>query len=204
MDDLETVKKRLKNKRSNYGSNNDKKGDYINILISRVLIALIIFFCCLILINTNNKVETFIKNDVLKDNIKFTKISNLYNKYFGKLIPIKEVKDETSTVFDEKIVYEKLSDYKDGYELLVSQNYLVPIINSGIVVFIGEKEDYGNTVIIQGIDEIDYWYGNVDNLSVSLYDYVSKGNLLGSCKSDKLYLVFHKNGEYLGYDEIME
>lgn len=205
MDEIEAVKRRLKNKKYNQtNNNNSKENNYINGLISRVLIGVIVFFLIIILANSNKDINKFIKNDVLKDNISFTKVSNLYNKYFGSVVPIKDVGNESETVFNEKIVYKKLNDYKDGYELKVSENYLVPIINSGIVVFIGEKEGYGNTVIIQGIDEVDYWYGNIKDVNVSLYDYVSKGGMLGTTDKDKLYLVFQKNGEYLGYDEIME
>lgn len=203
MDEIEEVKRRLKNKKYNQKSD-IKENNYINRLISRFLIGVIAFFLIIILTNSNKNINNFIKNDVLKNNISFTRVSNLYNKYFGAFVPIKEVGNESTTVFNEKIVYKNLTDYKDGYELKVTDNYLVPIINSGIVVFIGEKEGYGRTLIIQGIDEVDYWYGNIKETNVSLYDYVSKGSMLGTTNKDKLYLVFQKNGEYLGYDEIME
>ena len=65
--------------------------------------------------------------------------------------------------------------------------------------YIGEKEEYGNTVIIQQIDGIDVWYGNISNTSIKLYDYVEKGNLLGEC-SNELYLVFKKDGNRLDYE----
>ena len=44
------------------------------------------------------------------------------------------------------------------------------------------------------------WYGNLDNISVNLYDYLNKNTLIGSSK-DSLYLVFQKNGEYLNYKD---
>ena len=75
---------------------------------------------------------------------------------------------------------------------------MVPSLESGIVVFVGEKEKYGNIVIIQSKDKVDYWYGNMDNLNIKLYDYVEKGNLLGVA-DNYLYLLFQKNGEYLDY-----
>ncbi len=72
------------------------------------------------------------------------------------------------------------------------KNYLVPALNSGIVVFLGDKEDYGNTVIIQQTDGTDVWYGNVDNASVKMYDYVESGSLIGEVTDEKLYLLFKK------------
>ena len=200
MDELEEIKRRLRNKKGMRTHNN--KSNYINFLITRVLLAIIMFFGVLILSNYNKNIKMFVSNDVLKNNMSFTKIAGIYNKYFGNIIPIKEVGDESKTVFNEKINYSDIQNYVDGYSLEVTNNYLVPIINSGVVVFIGEKEDYGKTAIIQGIDEVEYWYGNMENINVGMYDYVSKGSLLGSTKGSTLYLVFQKNNEYLEYEEV--
>lgn len=206
MDEIEAIKRRIKIKRSCFKSNENinKKHIYISGLITRVLVSLIMFLGIITVMNYNKNVKSFVNDKILKENISFSRITNLYNKYFGSVVPIKNEGIEAKKVFNDKIVYKSLEAYLDGYQLNVGDNYLVPLINSGIVVFVGEKEGYGKTVIVQGIDEVDYWYGNVDNLNVSLYDFVSKGNILGNTKDDKLYLVFQKKGEYLGYDEIME
>lgn len=209
MDELDVIRERLKSKRakmigSNNNEDNDAKTKYVRNLITRVLLAVILFLTILIVMNLSDDVKSFINVDVLKENISFSKVSNLYNKYFGNVLPIKEEGLESKTVFNESITYNKLTDYKDGYELTVSDNYIVPIIKSGIVVFIGDKENYGRTVIIQGNNEIDYWYGNLDSVNISLYDIVNSGEILGSIKDNKLYLVFQKNNEFLSYDEVME
>ena len=128
----------------------------------------------------------------------------MYNKYFGSIVPLKNMGSDEKTVFNEKMTYEEIKNYQNGYELTVQNNYLVPVINSGIVVFIGEKDNLGNTVIIQGIDGIDYWYSNVENLSVNLYDYTSKGDYLGTSKDNKLYLTFKKENDFLEYDEVVK
>ena len=43
-------------------------------------------------------------------------------------------------MFNEKLKYKEESLYKDGVKLTVNTNYLVPVMKSGIVVFMGEKE----------------------------------------------------------------
>lgn len=207
MNEIDAVKERLKNKRLKMicgnSVNEEERTKYINHLITRLLLAVIIYLGLMIVMNLSNEVKVFINDDVLKENISFTKISNLYNKYFGNVLPIKESGLESKTVFNEKLTYSSLTDYKDGYELIVNENYVVPIIKSGIVVFAGNKDDYGYTIIVQGNDEIDYWYGNLNNINISLYDIVNAGEMLGDIKGNKLYLVFQKNNEYLSYDEVM-
>ena len=53
-----------------------------------------------------------------------------------------------------------------GYKLTVSNNYLVPVIKSGVVVFIGTKKDYGNVVTIEAEDNTTITYGNIKNTKV--------------------------------------
>ena len=104
-------------------------------------------------------------------------------------------------VFNENIAYQKANVYKDGVELKVSNQYMVPTIESGIVVFIGEKEGYGNTVIIEQVNGIDVWYSNIKISDIKMYDYIEKGSLLGESLDNKLYMVFQKEGKYLDYKE---
>ena len=82
----------------------------------------------------------------------------------------------------------------------MGSNYAVPVLESGIVVYKGEKDNYGNTIIVQQINGIDMWYGNIIDSNVKLYDYVTKGSILGNC-NDYLYVVFKKDGNVLPYEE---
>ena len=79
--------------------------------------------------------KDFVKTKIFKDNISFAYINNLYNKYFGDILPSYDTKD-TEEVFNEKLEYKNYNQYLDGYKLEVSDSYLVPIIENGIVVFI--------------------------------------------------------------------
>ena len=105
-------------------------------------------------------------------------------------------------VADYKFDYEKVEKYYDGAKLTVGSNYSVKIRESGIVVFIGEKENYGNVVIVQQIDGIDMWYGNISDTSYSMYDYVKKGDILG-VSNDYLYVVYKQNGKVLDYEKYL-
>ena len=66
---------------------------------------------------------------------------------------------------------------------------------------IGEKEDYGSTIIVEQTNGIDVFYGNININNINMYDYVKKGSLIGEVKTDKFYLVFFKDGKYLNYKD---
>lgn len=173
-----------------------KNKKYIKSLIIRVLISIILFLGISIFVKISDKNLLLFKNNVYDKSFKFFKISSLYNKYFGDVLP--PVKENVVNA-NKTINYKEVNTYKDG-AVLSGVDAVYPY-KSGIVVFTGEKEDYGNTIIIQGMDGIDYWYGNITDVNVKLYDYVESDNIIGNAKDKKLYVLFMKNGELLKYEE---
>ncbi len=167
--------------------------------ILKTLIVAIITLILLIIMKNNLKFKTVFYKYVYDTNISFNKFNNLYNKYF-KDFNIKSLK-ETESVSSDKIDYNSKEKYNDGVKLSVSNNYSVGAQESGIIVFKGKKEKYGDTVIVQQINGIDLWYGNISS-EYNLYDYVKKGDILGV--SDKtLYLVYKKDGKILDYEKYL-
>lgn len=171
--------------------------------INRTLIVTILFLISLILIKSNLTFKNNVIKYVYEDSFKFTKFKSVYEKYFGKLLSIDKITHKEEKVFDEKLDYQKANVYKDGVSLTVVENYMVPTLESGIIVFMGEKEGYGNTVIIEQIDGLDVWYSNIKSNNIKMYDYIEKGNLIGEVNGKKLYMVFQKEGKYLNYKEYL-
>ena len=171
--------------------------------VNKILFCFLIVISVLVLIKVRPEYKDKIYNKVFNSNFSFAKISKWYKDKFGNVVPIDDIvpsKDSVS-VFKEDLKYSSDSLYKDGVKLTVEENYLIPVIESGVVVFIGEKEGYGNSVIIQQSNGIDTWYSNVSNTSLKLYDYVEKGSLLGEVNGNYLYLVFQKDGKFLNYKD---
>lgn len=166
--------------------------------LCKTSILVIITLVTLIAVKSDDKIKNYVYDYVYNDNISFAYIGKIYKKYFGNN-DLLDSKIKAKTVFNEKLMYDNKENYKDGVKLIVSSNYLVPCLEEGLIIFTGSKEGYGNVVIISQIDGIDVWYGNLDNINVKLYDYVSKGSLIGNC-SNELYLVFKKDGKIINYE----
>lgn len=192
----EEINKRRKNKTHPLVKEKTKRK-----LVNKSTILLLFVLGVIIGIKTNKDFKQFVKVKVFEETFPFSKINSLYQKYFGTSLPFEGVlKNDTETVFKEKLSYSKKEKYQDGLKLTVSKEYLAPVLESGMVVFIGDKENYGKTVIIQQIDGIDVWYSNMDNINVNLYDYIEKGTLIGSVKESSLILLFKKDGKILDYE----
>ena len=183
---------------SQYMSSNSSSSSFFVRFLNRFLITCLITIICLILFKKNSSFKAYFNDKVLSVNFNFASINSIYKKYFGSPLPFSSIIPKTEPVFNERLSYTAVNDYLDGVSLSVSDNYLVPSISDGLVVFIGEKEGYGNTVIVEGSDGVDTWYSNMSDVSVSLYQYISNGSFIGNC-SKNLYLVFKKDGNVIDY-----
>lgn len=207
--DIDEILKKNKEKRKNYctkENNNknreEKKVIYLKGLISRTLITIIFVLSSMIFTNLSENNEKLYKKYVLEDSLGFTKISNLYKKVFGHVDILTPTKKENSdTAVFGSISYKNIENFKNSNKLTVGTNEIINVITSGIVVFIGEKEELGNTIIIQGNDGYDIWYSNITDTSIKIYDYIESGTILGTSNSEDIYLTISKDGKYLSYEE---
>lgn len=172
--------------------------------ITKFLCLVILTLLCLIGLKKNESFKSSFYKNVYENNFSFAYVKDIYQKYFGSTLPIdKLLGSDTEPVFSEKFTFKEKSKYLDGNKFIVNKQYLVPILQSGMVVFIGEKEGYGNTIIVQQVDGVDVWYSNITS-NVKLYDYIEKGDVLGEVNGDYLYMVLKKDGNVIDYEEYME
>ncbi len=186
-----------------YSSNDDNnKIKYLKHLITRILISLILIICIATYIKIDDDNSSLVDKYLFKDNLKFTKINKWYQDKFGNIVP--NIKDNSLYVFSNNIKENEYTTYKDGVKINYQKNSPVTLLNGGIVIFIGEKEGYNNTIIVQGNDGIDYTYGNITNVSVNLYDYIEKDTLIGEALDNYIYLILEKDGQIMNYEEYLK
>lgn len=170
-------------------------------VIKKIMLTIIIFLIGMITVKANPNLKKSLTENIYEKNFKFTKTKKFYEKYFGNILSLEKVVKKEQPVFSEKLAFSKKEAYEKGVKLKVSNNYMVPALESGIVVFMGEKENYGQTIIIEQVDGIDTFYSNINYNNIKLYDYIEKGELLGETKGNNLFLSFQKNGEFLDYQK---
>lgn len=203
MDEMDLIRAQMKRKRKQEKKEPYKVNWRYQKVLGKFLLTALGTICALILLKGDVSSKKWFYQHVYETNFSFMTVNQWYEKTFGGPLPFQDLwKDKVTTpVFDEKLEYRKKEAYQEGVKLEVNPNYLIPNLESGMVVFIGEKEGYGNTVIVQQVNGVDAWYANVKNNNVKLYDYVEKGSLLGEVEGTTLYLVFKKEGTALNYED---
>ena len=170
------------------------------VFIIKFLVCISLFLVLGIISKLDNNYKKYIERKLYQEHFDFSKVKVFYDKYMGGIFLIENLtSDRVISVFNEELIYESTTSYKDGVMLNVDYNYIVPSINDGLVVYIGEKEGYGNVIIIEGDNDIDIWYGNLCNSMVKLYDVINIGSYLGEVCNNKLYLVYTKKNVFLDY-----
>ena len=198
MNELELVALRHKKRRDNAlkETTDDKK---ISKMFTKILLSIILVLSCTIYVKLSpENLENF-KHVVLESNLTFTKINEWYHNTFGSFLPSFQEPSTTTVANTDPLVNKE--NYLDGYKISIPKNTTVSFLDSGLYVFLGEKEGYGNVLIIQGVNGVDIWYGGITNTSLNLYDYVEKGQILGTTIEDYYYLAFVKDGNFITYEE---
>ena len=174
-----------KNKKSS------KKNSVLKNALNKLFTIIIFILLVMIMSNISPKFRNFVNDKVLNSTIDFS----VFNKFTNKLTDVFKMNENIDMpVSNINNVYEK---YKDGVKY--KNNGDVILKNSGIITFIGEKEGYGNTVIVQQSNGYYAWYGNI-NENVKLYDYVEKGEVIGTTE-EEYYYVLYKDDKVVNIDE---
>ena len=184
-------------------NSNSSKIKYLKNLVTRTLLSIILVISVSIITKINSDNAIIINDYLFQDSLQFTKINKWYQDKFGTLIP--STNENSDLVFSSSdLTTNPYENYLDGVKIKVAKGSPISLLNGGIIVFIGDKEEYGKTVIIQGNDGIDYWYGGLTNISINLYDYIEKDTLIGESLEDYIYLVLEKDSSYVNYEEYLK
>ncbi|MFP7299824.1 peptidoglycan DD-metalloendopeptidase family protein [Neobacillus niacini] len=186
---------------NNYSSYDPGKDDVIHplfkkeVFIFKILASALLFLVIAIMFRENSATFAPAKEFVMKtmeQDFKFATVSKWYEDQFGKplaLLPFSEEgkeegknvveKDQDIPVFSGKVL-ENFEKNGQGIMIETSKGAAVEAMKEGNVMFAGVKEDTGKTVIIQHADQTQSTYGNLDEIKVSLYEFIETETVVGT------------------------
>lgn len=196
MDEYRLLEKKLKKESKKEEKTYIKKSIYN--LINRTLICTLIFIICLILVKGNKDLKSFVYKNVYENNINIIKVEEIYQKYIASFFEKNKNNQDILAVSKEKLNYYDLEETENGISLDVDIETIIPSFNEGIVLYVGDKDEYKDVLVIKQIDGCEVWYIGVDT-DLKIYDYVEKQEIIGKSKNKKLILNFKQNGEVVDY-----
>lgn len=173
----------------------------INSVMNRSLLCLVIIFFMLTIKKVDPDVANNIKKNIFNKSFNFIKVNTLTKKVLGKEFIYYQKMPNSINVFSEDIGGNISHKFYDGEKYDVSENLPIGVFESGVVIYRGYKENFKNTVIIQGIDNYNIWYGNLKDINVNLYEYVEKNSLIGSADGKVVYILIEKDDKFYTYED---
>lgn len=141
-------------------------------------------------------IKNFVTNSMEQD-FQFVALSNWYEEQFGEplaILPFENDQEEKSTpVVNQEYALPAtariLEDFEENGQRITIETPIgasVTAMNEGRVRFAGVDKEFGKTVIIQHADKSETWYGNLDSINVTLYEFVKKGADLGIASNNEV------------------
>lgn len=187
------MRKRDLRRQSSINKTKDKRS-YIDNLFLRIFLS---SFILLILCSLDEFIPKFSMTKYLKSNINIVKIAKIFSDTPLEIID----KDKLVEVYEPDI-YDEVK-YDDGINYVTNNTYSgVNNLVSGYVVKI-LKVNNQYTVVVKGVDDLEYYYKGLESIDISLYSYVDAKEIIGkSVYKDGKYhfeLIIEKNGEKLNF-----
>ncbi len=164
-------------------------------IVNSFLLSVIILLGSLVACNYSSKIKDYYQNTILSKNIRFSDFKKVYHFF------VKEPQEEM-LVFQEQTIY-PIEKINHSTKIFYGEDPIY-FLKPGIIVYLGEKDDLGMTMIVQGNDGVDIWYSNLSNTEYHLYDYVSVKDIIGEASNGELIVTIDHDGYYLNYEEYME
>ncbi|WP_053364222.1 M23 family metallopeptidase [Bacillus sp. FJAT-27251] len=127
----------------------------------------------------------------METEFQFAAVSDWYEKQFGKplaLLPVKTPEAPQENTTNDGTQYALpasgriLEDFGDnGQKITIEtgKDASVEAMNEGLVTFVGTKDGFGKTIIVQHGDKSETWYGNLSDFEVNVYEYIDAGAKVG-------------------------
>ncbi|OCA91249.1 peptidase M23 [Bacillus sp. FJAT-27225] len=179
------------NEMISYESGPDEGGHPLfkkEVFFFKLLAAAVLFLVIAIMFRSQSPTVEPVKEVVLKgftEDFQFATVSKWYEDKFGKPLALlpdpkekKPVQSDLALPASGKIL-ENFAKNGQGIMIETEKDAPVEAIDEGLVIFASTKEGLGKTVVIQHGDKSESWYGNLDKISVGLYDHVGKAKEIG-------------------------
>ncbi|OEH91542.1 M23 family metallopeptidase [Bacillus solimangrovi] len=192
-------------------------------LVLQVMIASCLFLVTGIMFKTDNpqlnQAKAFIER-TFEQEFQFAAVSTWYNDTFGRPLSILPVDEQNKEIVSSEQNYDYAvpvagrvleSFEKNGQGIMVetSEGMSVEVIEEGIVIYAGVKDELGKTVGIQHPDGTETWYGHLANIDVSLYEWVDARAVLGNVtnqdngKVGTFYFGIKQGGSFIDPSQVM-
>lgn len=191
--------------------------DFVSQFMMKAILAGILFFSTALLMSSNDGVLMKPKefaNQLFGNEFPFAKVNVWYQEVFGSPLAFSPRTDYQPGNEQEVVmpvsgnIVETFQVNGEGVKISPGEEVDVVAHQEGVVVFAGRYGDTGKTITVQHADGTYSSYGNLSDMDVHLYQYVTANQRLGmftpSETSDAVYFSLEKDNTFLDPVQVIE
>lgn len=160
-----------------------------------------LFGCLLIAIYEETGDQRWIHR-IMSQQFPFLTFKQTYESVFGSAVPfllhddgnytdVIQVAEESS--FLTGAIVERTTQ---GWWVQVANQTAVKNPDNGFVLFCGNQDPYGKTIIIQLENNREMWIGHIEKCDVPMYSFIQKGEHIGKSKDNLLFIALKHEGQW--------
>ncbi|MBO8155935.1 MAG: M23 family metallopeptidase [Bacillaceae bacterium] len=185
-------------------------------ILLKTLLAGILFFSIAIIFQINHdrleRPKEYLRAALTRE-FPFATVQTWYRDHFGapfSLVSEPTPASETTEVERVLPVNGMIAENgNEGVKIISDEQSKVFAMDEGTVIFAGKKKSLGNTVIIQHTDGTNSIYGNLDEIHVYLYEFISRTESIGTISPDQgeeasLIFAVKKGDKYVNPIKVMK
>lgn len=187
MNDLDDIRKRMKKRRGTKDKplNDENFKSFYNFMV-KFMVAILVVLVSLSYVKVNP--DSSLKQMILNDT-NYKVVSSFITDNLLSFLP----KEDESVSGSIEYTHINGNYYKNNSNEVLS-------VESGRVIALGNDDDLGDYVVILGANDVEITYSMINNVTVTLYDDIERGIILGSYQ-EKLVLQFERLGKEISYEE---
>lgn len=195
---------------NNYDFKEKSSKGFVTGLMMRGILSGILFFSVALLMSTNHAL--FVKpqemaNQLLRNDFPFAKVNSWYRDVFGSPLAFSPQPVDLPEEHQEAVmpvtgdIIETFQTNGTGVKISPGKETDIVAHHEGVVVFAGRNPDTGRTIVVQHADGTNSSYGNLTDIDVHLYQYVTANERIGTFapteSSDAVYFSLEKDNTFL-------
>lgn len=162
----------------------------------------------------SQQVQSLVKRTMERE-FQFAQVSKWYEERFGAPLTFLNKEDKSTDNQSEYAipasgkVLENFQTNGQGILVETAADAEVEAIDEGRVVFVGDKDQLGKSVVIQHADGSESWYGKLKDISISIYQTVKKGETIAKVSNEEsgdagtYYLAIKKDDTFIDPSQVI-
>lgn len=186
MNDIDTVRKRMKKRKGDYKPLNDSNFKNVYNLMIKGMVVLLIGISIITYVKLNP--NTSIKDYILNDEYFNAATDWISNTMFGFLPHKEDIPVNAAVTY----MHVEGNYYKNSSNEVIN-------FEKGKVIYTGSQEEMGSYVVVLFENDVQVTYSGLQEIFVSLYDTVEQGMVIGTY-NEKVILLFERLGKDISYE----